>query len=69
MIKQYSELDDEQKVQVIAQFSSTLLFDKTFDNYVYEVGESGSVISRKSRAEYERENSLLVKRQPKEVPN
>jgi len=67
MIKQYAELDDGQKAQVLAQFSSTPLVGKTFHDYVYEVDENGHVISRKTRAEHERENAVLIKPQPKTV--
>lgn len=65
MIKQFTELDDGQKAQVFTQFSATLLVGRAFDDYVYEVDERGCVISRKTRAEYERESAVLVKSQPK----
>lgn len=64
MIKQYAQLDDGQKAQVFAQFSSTPLVGRAFDDYVYEVDEHGFVISRKTRAEHERENAVLIKPQP-----
>ena len=64
MIKQFAELDDNQKAQVLAQFSATTLVGRTLDDYVYEVDERGCVISRKTRAEHERENAVLIKPQP-----
>jgi hypothetical protein len=64
MIKQYAELDDNQKSQALAQFSVTPLAGRAFDDYVYEVDEHGRVISRKTRAEHERESAVLIKPQP-----
>lgn len=64
MIKQFAELDEGQKTQVLAQFSATSLAGRTFDDYVYEVDEKGRVINRKTRAEHERENAVLIKPQP-----
>ncbi len=61
MIKEYAELDAKQQAQVAIRFSATPLFGKSFADYVYEITESGTVLSRKSRAEHERETAMLVK--------
>ncbi len=67
MIKQYAELTETQKSQARAKFSATPLTSKSFTDYVYEICGSGSVISRKSRAEFERDTAVLMKPQPKGV--
>jgi hypothetical protein len=64
MIKQFADLDDSQKTQAPVQFSATPLIGRTFDDYVYEVDEHGCVVSRKTRAEHERENAVLLRPQP-----
>lgn len=62
MIKENSHLTDRQKAQVAAQFSATSLLGKTFDDYVYEITETGFVISRKTREQHDRDSSVLTRR-------